>query len=548
MKRHSRERGQVLPVFAIFLVVLMGLAALAIDVSGALSARRFYRSVADSSSLAGAQDLQVGTSRTVTGAERTRARTDAMSRLVSLLGASSTPGSCDPAADIIDCAMPGTGYLVSIKTPASTCVACDPYRSVQVVVRNPAYGLTFARILGQSTWNVGSTSVAGLTFGKSYTIITLRPPKKLGSTFDVRDITIDGGTVVTVSRGDVGSNANMNYSGTGSRLILNPDYSMYYFPGPAPFDVPQWGSPPDPSAQPLTNLIQDPNYQYPSMVGAPPDYTEARTSHAGDPGVPVKAGTDPTCAAEIAKVDIARYAFMATQPPASVFCFDPGVYDGSKATIDIGTGEVGLLKPGAYYLRSGMNISGRLIGGYEPAKPGVALMFDECSTSACIFKGNNAPDLALNAGTRYPPAYGGGTPATAAIDWAGNFVQTSGPDSPNPPLPLTILVKKDPTCFVPTAAPWQEPSGCDALKDKTINIAGGGHLALEGVQYAPTDNVEISGGAGTDGRVGQIISWTLKYSGGVAINQEGPASEGVGILRLDAACTSPATNSIACNP
>jgi hypothetical protein len=201
--------------------------------------------------------------------------------------------------------------------------------------------------------------------------------------------------------------------------------------------------------------------------------------------------------------------------------------------------------PGAYYMKAGMDVSGRLIGGYKPNVPGVSLMFDECSTSACVLNANNAPDFALNAGTRYPPSYTGGAAATAAIDWTGQLVQTSGPDSPNPPLPITLSVVKDPTCFVPTSPPWQEPAACDALKDKTINIAGGGHLALEGVQYLPTDNVEISGGAGTDGRVGQLISWTLKYSGGVAINQEGPANDGVGILRLDAACTAPSTP---CNP
>jgi hypothetical protein len=76
-------------------------------------------------------------------------------------------------------------------------------------------------------------------------------------------------------------------------------------------------------------------------------------------------------------------------------------------------------------------------------------------------------------------------------------------------------------------------------------MAGGGSLALEGVQYAPTDNVEISGGSTGTGQVGQIISWTLKYSGGTHINQEGPATEGPGTLRLDAACTVPGTP---CNP
>jgi len=136
--------------------------------------------------------------------------------------------------------------------------------------------------------------------------------------------------------------------------------------------------------------------------------------------------------------------------------------------------------------------------------------------------------------------------ATAALDWDGQLVQTSGPGSPNPPLLITLLVNKDPTCFVPTSAPFVEPTGCDpGTHDKTLNMAGGGSLALEGVQYAPTDNIEISGGSTGTGQVGQIIAWTLKYSGGTHINQEGPPVEGPGTLRLDAACTIPG---VACNP
>jgi hypothetical protein len=535
-------------MFALFLIVLLGMAALAIDVSGALSARRFYRSAADAAALAGGQDLQQGGSRTVTGTEQANARRDAMARLVSLLGASATPG-CSPSADIVDCVLPGTPYHVSIKTPSPTCVTCVPQRSIQVTVRNTEYELSFARLFGQSTWDVASTSVAGLSFGKAYTIQTLRPPKKLGSTFDVRDITIEGtGTTVTVTTGDVGSNSNMDYSGAGAQLILDPDYNMFYFD---PLSGPLWGSSPVGFKIPL--LMTDPNYRFPDMTGAPV-YSDARTSEADLPstGTPpsrpvTRASTDPTCAAEALKLSPTRYTFMSTQPADKIYCFNPGIYrttsGPNRAQIVIGTGEVGILKPGAYYLTEGMDVGGngaRIIGGYEPGAPGVALMFDECSTAACIFNGNSADTIALNAGTKFPPGTAG-TAATAAVDWAGLKVETSGPDSPTPPLPITLLVKKDSSCFVPTTAPFIEPSGCDANHNKTINIAGGGSLALEGVQYMPTDNVEISGGSTGTGHVGQIISWTLKYSGGTKINQEGPGTNGPGILRLDAACTAPTT-------
>ncbi len=546
------ERGQVLPLFALFLLVLLGFAALAIDVSGALAARRLYRSAADAAALAGGQDLQVGTTRAVDPSHRTQARTDAMARLVSLMGASATPttGTCDPASDITDCALPGTPYFVAVRTPSPTCVTCDPNRSIQVTVRNPSYGLAFARVFSQFTWNIASTSVAGLAFNRSYTIVTLRPPAQVGNTFDVKDIVLNGnGTTVAVHTGDVGSNSNMTYSGLGAVLTLDSGYDMYYFD---PNSGPLWGA--SPPGNKLSRLIQDPGYRYPDMTGAP-TFTDARQSKVPLPGV-TRADQDPACLNQAKKVDPTVYTWITAQllTPSTIYCYKPGIYlSGSgaqNASITIPTGTLGILEPGAYYLQSGLDVGGRLIGGFEPGKPGVALMFDEAgpgNCSSCIFSGNNALTIALNAGTKFP--YGpAGTAATAAIDWSGQPLLTSGPESPNPPAIITIFVKPDTNgpggsqaCVVPTSPPYVEPTGCNDNRNATVNIAGGGQLDLEGVQYLPTDNVAISGSSDGKGSVGQIIAWTLTYSGGTTINQEGADAGGPGILRLDAACTAPAT-------
>ncbi len=537
----ASQRGQVLPLFALFLLVLLGMTALAIDVSGALSARRAYRSFADSAALAGAQDLQQGGTRVVTSVEQQRARTDALDRLVSLLGATGNPPRCPVSSDLVDCTLPGTPYRVSIKTPSPSCVDCDPERSVQVTVRNPEFNLSFARMFGQNTWNVASTSVAGLTFSKAYTIQTLRPPKRIGSTFDVKDITLEGGTTVTVQTGDVGTNSNMNYSGLNSLLTLDSGYDVWFFdPGPQ-------GWAPTPTGRRLTALMTDPNYRYPDMTGAPV-FGDARESEANNTGKPVTtADVDPDCRDEwTTKVDTTSYANIASTPHSDVYCYEPGIYDPDqssgpeRAQITIGTGNVGLLKPGAYYLKGGLDVGGSVIGGYEPDAPGVALMFDECRNQ-CIINGNNAFVFAINAGTKFPPTSTGGVKADPAIDWAGQPVVTSGPSSPTPPILISILVNKDPDCFVPTSPPWQEPAVCNAMDNQTTNIAGGGGIVLEGVQYMPTDNAVISGNSTSNGRIGQIISWTLKYSGGTHINQEGQANQGPGILRLDAACTTPTT-------
>lgn len=548
----GNRQGQILPLFALMLVAIIGMMALAIDVSSAYSARRAYRTAADAAALAGAQDLQQPGTRAVTSAQYDAARAHTIAALEGQLGAAAT---CTlPVGGRSNCTFLNSPLTASVLTPlpsAASCRSCDPNRSVQVTVAHPTFQLTFSRVFGVQQWNVATTSVAGIEFRSSYAIVTLRPPKKVGSTFDIKDITIDGGTVVTVQKGDVASNSNMNYSGSGSMMVLDPGFQMRYYPGNPP-SGPTWG--PLPVGEPSATLVADPNYRYPDMTGAP-TWTDARTSIAG-PGKAVLRANDPldtSCADQVALVDVTRYAFMTTQAPGTIYCFNPGIYESGtgaqNATITVGTGEVALLKPGAYYLKSGLDVGGRLLGGYVGGSPGVALMFDERgpgNCSSCTFVGNNALTIALNAGSRFPTTTG--VPATPAIDWTGVEVKTSGPASPTPPVLMSILVRRDtdgpggsPACVVPTTTPFIEPTACDANKNQTVNIAGNGQIVLEGAQYGPTDNMTISGSSSSTGRVGQLWAWTLKYSGGVAINQEGSTSVGPGTMRLDAACTAPGT-------
>jgi hypothetical protein len=577
LARTRRQPGQVLPLFALFLIVLCGFAALAVDVSGAYSARRFYRSTADAASLAGAQDLQVTGSRSVTSAERIAARQHAIQSVTKELGiVGSLPGQCNASSDIDvtdACILPGTAFHLSIKAGSYpgqlspiACVSCDPARSVQVGLRNASYQLSFARVLGQGSWSVGVTSVAGLAWSKSYAVVTLRPPEKTGSTYDVKDIKLDGGTHVTVSTGDVATNADMVYTGSDTWLHVDTGFGMYFAD---PVGGPDWVPPPD--ATRIYDYVSDPNYRYPAMSGilgsaacpdgttiCAPTFTDASKSlclgpSASSPCTRADLDKDPlnptSCGAELTYLRTSVYTFMATQPEANVYCYKPGIYNPSSnpKLLTVAGGDVVLLMPGAYYFTGssgGLQVqnNGRLLGGYRPGSQGVALMFDECDHQ-CIFDGTGAQTIALNVGTKFPPGTGG-VSATAAHDWDDKAVQTSGPGSPTPAILMTLLVNKDPTCFVP-AFPLHEPPACNADKNKTLNLSGGGSLDIEGVQYAPTDNMEIHGGSAGVGQAGQIWAWTLFYSGGTQINQQGAGSLGPGVLRLDAACTAPGT---VCNP
>jgi len=581
----DREGGQILPLFALFVVVLLGFAALAVDVSGVYAAKRFYKSTADAAALAGAQNLQQTGSRTVAATERIRARQDAMNSVTSELGITGTlPVGCATAADAdvtdASCLLPGTAYHVSIRAGtyagqpvAIACQSCDPARSVQVGLRNGTYPLSFAGVLGQSTWNVGVNSVAGLAFGKSFAIQTLKPPEAGGGGGlpTVRDIELAGGSVVTVQTGDVGTNANMVYSGGGSQLNLTSGYGMYWYD---PVNPPFWSGPPSPPAQivqKLPQLMPDPNYTYPAMSGSR-GLAAAHTFGDGSPSSckgPSGAGSNPactnaqddpaTCGAEWTYLlsssyvvpAVAGVTIPATQPLNQIYCYNPGIYNitANPNQLSVPGGGVAILMPGAYYFtgsKGGLDISGWLLGGYRPGAAGVAVMLDECG-NGCNFQSNSSPGILLNAGSKFPVSAASGTPATAAIDWDNQLVQTSGPSSPTPPLLMTLLVKRDPACTVPTSPPFFETSPCQSNdnQDKTLNLNGNGSLILEGVQYMPSDRSQIGGSSSSTGRIGQVISWTLKYAGGIQINQQGPGTQKPGTLRLDVACSGPGTP---CNP
>jgi len=517
----AARRGQVVVLVALMMVVLVGITGLTIDVSGAYLSARFQRSVADAAALAGTQDLQSAGSRAVPANGYTNARREAMQSLINQLApGTSAPGSCPTTSDVVNCQLTGTDYYVSIKTPSPSPTLNDPtgIRSVQVTVRRPHFGLAFARIFGILQWSVAETSVAGIGYAASYGVVTLRPPKPINKNDpscapycdqNYDDIKLSN-SVLNVDNSDIGTNTNLAPTNFAA-VNLSPGYNVYRY------DQYQFWTSPPPSVQ-LQTWITDPNYTYPDRSGTIPIYD-------------VTSGVDPDptkCANEQAKAVLNGYSFAGL----TVTCYRPGIYNGTannQFAVSSNT-KAALLEPGVYFFDTGADIGGTLIGGYEGGQPGVALVFPECGTSACEFNGANAVLIALNFGVR-----SGGSPATAAIGFDNQPVQTST----NPAIPMTLLVTKDnPNLCYPAAV---DPASCTGSVENghhTLQLPGNSNLFVGGVQYAPTDNVTVHGNnSNTNGQLGQIISWTITYTGGAVMNQVGVAAVGNGILRLDAVCS-----------
>jgi Flp pilus assembly protein TadG len=112
-----RSQGQVLVVFAIFLIVLIGASAITIDYATWLKVRRDYQNMADAAALQGAALL----TRPMDNAKRILAREAAWESLQDQLGlgpsidpsvlrSSDTPSG----APVVD---PATGYRMWVSTP-----------------------------------------------------------------------------------------------------------------------------------------------------------------------------------------------------------------------------------------------------------------------------------------------------------------------------------------------------------------------------------------------------------------------------------------------
>lgn len=527
------DRGQTLVLFALVLVGLLAISALAIDVTSVYASLRFYRATADAASLAGAQDL-AGPKRTVSSSERIDARTHALDSLVAQLGASG-PGTCDPSIDqdLNLCQLGNSPYQVSVKTPAPSCVSggcsVDANHAVQVTVRQPNFSLTFARIFGINNYSPSVTSVSGTQFPAQYALLTLQPPdiKHNGTDANIdKDLTVNGnGTVLDIVQGDIGTNTSATTTLQGC-IKLADTYRLEHVDDLAGL-VPGWypdpcmTTPPSPKYV-LGALIKDPGYKYPKFTGC--------TNLASGCYFPTQADGKVACTDPKWKQYFPT-DYTTLLPSATTTCYLPGVYADNQP-FGVAQNTSAFLEPGAYYFPSGLSVNGTLAGGLVTGKEGVDLMFDESNTK--IFSGTSSQNILLNAGGS--TCSDNTCRADPAVDVTGATLAT--PDG----YVLTIEVARDDNCFA--SADGVTPTLCpsDLSKNRTVNLQGNGILTVAGVIYGPSDNMQINANNTVQtGVVGQIISWTVAYAGGARLSQEYPGTDTPGVMRIDDACTAPGT-------
>jgi hypothetical protein len=551
----TSEAGQVLPLAALMMVGLIAIVGLAIDVSQAFTEQRWERSVTDSASLAGGQDLQRPGRLLPTAPERVTARATAMQVLVTELNASlPAPSTAIGSACLTatGCALTGTPYRASIYAgveaglPAPTCLDCVPERAVQVNLWQPNFGLTFSRILGFSTWNVKAASTAGVVFARQYGVVTLRPTDPRGpADGNEKDLFVTGGSKVIVGDGDVITNTNVICSGSLSEVQIETakGFAIYHYD---PYEGWVTGSGsclnPPPGVQ-VTTPIADPGYPIPQRTPATPAipvYANVAQAMGTDPGGP---NPDPNystrCAAQQASVPPLYHELktgLQINNPALVVanCVRPGIYHFLLDAKDNASGPpvAWLLEPGVYFFDYGVNVQSTLLGGYVASQPGVALVLleakNQSGTPGQMTTSNSTSLLALNFGDAYLNSGG---------SWATPANGPQGLVSTNPGgILLTLMVEPDRTNCLPITP--TESNACKTTENDrvTLKLTGGGNIFLAGVQYAPTDNVQLKGNSGQASDVGAMWGWTITFNASV-FNIRTANADLVGVLRLDRGCS-----------
>ena len=458
MTRH-RARGQILPLFALAMVVILALGALLIDGASALVTRRRLQNVGDAASLAGANVLQAnGTARVCSA--------------VSM----DPPGA--PRQDIVD------AVLASLATnwPAITagqvtisCPAAWDNQAVQVNLRlNSATFISGA--IGMSAPSVGTTSIAvnGQDKGSGYSIVLL-DPSNAGWPHGRRgcpSFLISGGPTLLFD-GSVYVNSSCTAANGGALATNGNSATVTLASGRAIRLVGGY----DPG--PLT-IVPAPT------TGATP---------LEDPLI------------DLEQVDTSGTPVYSTRHVLNnvTEVLRPGIYRGG---IELRNSSVALLRPGIYVFDGG----GLQVG----AQASFCSIGETSAATTCGNFATDCPDitcgvLLYNTGT----ASGGGAMGPVTVGAGSTLKLRAYDDRANGDQHFeyrNLLIWQ-------SASPVPSPT----YQQPTVQLSGGGNVNISGTLYAPKAKVLMNGtsggaGGGSVELLLQFISWDLEMSGNSAFH------------------------------
>jgi len=542
-RRSAQQRGQVLALFAIFLVVLIGATAVTVDYGTWLKARRDYQNVADAAVLAGGGFL----SRPIDNTKRELARHAAWDSLNAQLGLGLSSGDIDTLDSSNTAAGSPSiyaGYRIWVSTPPIGAGAqypgifsgsLDRYLFAWVEKDNPSF---FSQIFGQGARTVSAWATAGV-FSSQFAVITLRQNGQAGPA-NATDIDLAGtNTILQVANGDVGGNWGMKLN-SGSNLYLTGDADVYLVDyvscGNSCWSANQVSDGPplftlEPVLQ-LPSIIDDPSYPLPSVLTGLP-------ASGGTTAVPVGFGTETSPANKVGDVTITKGAISGVGCSATSPRIGPGWYkdinvsgclildpihnysDPNDSNDDGDFGQTNVpqsQQAGIFYVTGSLNVNNASLAVGD----GVTVVLRKTSNQpGMVVNGDGAVDLNTGAtdGTKgIPPNL-----KKAAYQTDGTYSYTFNTGTGLWAYSATNTDKTPVGIAVYVVTPAQLGDNTVDANTDMVKVNAGAALSWQGILYAPHDNVELSGQPLHDA-IGQFVSWTFKLSGGTTVIQtyDGP--------------------------
>lgn len=264
MKGTLASTGQVLVLFVLFLLVLLGIAALAIDYAGWLLTDRYLQNVADHSALAGASEFRERqTQGSCTGGLGQPKCIDARAQMwTSLneeldLGLSATTINCLATEGPDQGNSPPGGETTSARASSGACTSEAPVdfgHTIWVSTPPPTYaaytdpggrfssnfGVTFTRVdrevrsfLGGALGIQPDPRAGWATAGALQTSFALQVfcrdqiAPQSGACVNSAGLSIDGQGGIRLLRGDIGSNESLKVSATGGQGVQLHEGNMF---------------------------------------------------------------------------------------------------------------------------------------------------------------------------------------------------------------------------------------------------------------------------------------------------------------------------------
>lgn len=514
IRTDSSSKGQILVITAAALVVLLGIAALVIDLGFGVLLRRQEQNAVDPGAVAAARfidDLQNINMTMAKEAACHYARQNDFFPAASDNGGGST--GCVPAND------PFGAALEVLYPPDARAEPFEGHMGMVQVVLTRQRDTFFGRLLGIGTLSVSTDAVAARQRGNTNThsLVALNPTDcetaRLHGTATIRIYPIPGysgpgGYIQINSECDLDNVANdacdnqagaLRLDGTGVKLI-SPKINVH---GSCRGDGGQITGVLDEGASPIDDPL--------AGLVFPPWDTSAPGASCGTGGPPLESiGQFSTgCSANGSRPWVPSNPALCPGLPNNYDCvhLNPGVYYGGW---NIGNKLRVVLNPGIYVIAG---------GGIKIGATG--------SLDSVIASGSGpAPVLIYN--TDNPTANCPGGPATdcqqnlditagAKLALAGLLRDEACPPVTYDPDPLD---PDDDGCPFGGMLIWYDGDGSQGYSG-IIDIEGGVELHISGTIYAPTAEVRLLGNANTNCdpltakqvAAVQIISWTWEIGG-----------------------------------